>query len=178
MRQLQSGTLVAVLVLVAMLGVTTPTAAQEILVAPMNAVNEIPICFSFGSGSFAVLIQNEQSMIYQLTYQNLSPNVLFAHIHFGRADQAGGVSTFLCGGGTKPTPCPPSQGAVTGTIVAADIGGPANQGIAAGEFSELLLALRLGLTYANVHSDICPGGEIRGQIKSLTGSTTAEEAAR
>ena len=179
MRQLEIGTLVAVLVLVAMLGVTTPTVAQEYLVADMNAVVEIPICFSFGSGTFIVLINpDEQSMIFQLTYQNLSANVLFAHIHFGQADQAGGVSTFLCGGGTKPTPCPPSQGQITGTIVAADIGGPANQGIAPGEFAELLLALRFGLTYANVHSDICPGGEIRGQIRSLAGNAAAEEETR
>jgi hypothetical protein len=178
MRQLERGTLMTVLVLVAMLGVTMPTVAQEVLGAPMNAVNEIPICFSFGSGTFIVVINDEQSMNYQLTYQNLSPNVLFAHIHFGQANQAGGVSTFLCGGGTKPTPCPQSQGTITGTIVAADIGGPTNQGIAPGEFAELLLALRLGFTYANVHSDICPGGEIRGQIRPLTASTAADEETR
>ena len=169
----------AVLVLVAMLGVTTPTVAQEYLVADMNAVVEIPICFSFGSGTFIVRINpDEQSMDFQLTYQNLSPNILFAHIHFGRENQAGGVSTFLCGGGTKPTPCPPSQGQTTGTIVAADIGGPGSQGTAPGEFAELLLALRFGLTYANVHSDICPGGEIRGQIRPFPVNAAAEEETR
>jgi CHRD domain len=181
MRQLESGTLLIALVLVAMLGVTTPTVAQEVLAAPMNAVNEIPLCFSFGSGTFIVVIPDEQSMNYQLTYQNLSPNILFAHIHFGSANQTGGVSTFLCGGGTKPAPCPsspPGSGTVTGTIVAADIVGPTSQGIAQGEFTELLIALRLGLTYANVHSDICPGGEIRGQIRPLTGGSVAEEETR
>ena len=165
MRQLESGMLVAVFVLVALLGVTTPVMAQEIFVADMDASAEDPTCFSGGTGTFTVLINpGEQSMNFQLTYQNLSPNILFAHIHFGRADQQGGVSTFLCGGGTKPTPCPPSQGTTTGTIVATDISGPANQGIAPGEFSKLLTALRLGFTYANVHSTLCPEGEIRGQI--------------
>jgi CHRD domain len=179
MRQHKIGTLVAVVAVVALFGVTTPAAAQELFVANMNAVNEIPICFSFGSGTFFVLINPDgQSMAYQLTYQNLSPNILFAHIHFGQANQIGGVSTFLCGGGTKPTPCPPSGEPVTGTIVAADIGGPANQGIALGQFEELLIALRFGVTYANVHSDICPMGEIRGQIRPFTGSLAAEEETR
>jgi hypothetical protein len=164
MRQLESSTLLAVLTLVAILTATT-TVAQETHNATLRAIKEIPICFSGGSGTFTVTIPDEATMNFELTYQNLSPNILFAHIHFGRPLQAGGVSTFLCGGGTKPTACPPSQGTVTGTIVATDIGGPANQGIAPGEFAELLAALRSGLTYANVHSDICPGGEIRGQIR-------------
>jgi hypothetical protein len=165
MRQLEFGTLVAVFALAAMLAVTTSTGAQETHKATMNAIKEIPICFSGGSGTFTATIPDEASINFELTYQNLSANVLFAHIHFGRPLQAGGISTFLCGGGTKPTACPPSQGTVTGTIVASDIGGPATQGIAPGEFAELLAALRDGLTYANVHSDICPGGEIRGQIR-------------
>jgi CHRD domain len=165
MRQLELATLVAVFALAAMLAVTTPTVAQETHNATLKAIKEIPICFSGGSGTFTATIPDEATINFELTYQNLSPNVLFAHIHFGRPLQAGGVSTFLCGGGTKPTACPPSQGTVTGTIVASDIGGPANQGIAPGEFAELLTALRRGLTYANVHSDICPMGEIRGQIR-------------
>ena len=165
MRQLEIGTLGAVLALVAMLAVTPSAVAQETHAATLNAIKEIPICFSGGNGTFTATIPDEATINFELTYQNISPNVMFAHIHFGRPLQAGGVATFLCGGGTKPTACPPSQGTVTGTIVAADIVGPANQGIAPGEFAELLAALRSGLTYANVHSDICPGGEIRGQIR-------------
>jgi hypothetical protein len=43
--------------------------------------------------------------------------------------------------------------------------GPAAQGIAAGEFAELVRAIKAGATYVNVHSSLFPTGEIRGQIK-------------
>lgn len=38
-------------------------------------------------------------------------------------------------------------------------------GIAAGEFDELILAIREGATYVNVHTTGRPGGEVRGQIR-------------
>ena len=43
---------------------------------------------------------------------------------------------------------------------------PAAQGIAAGEFNELVAAIRAGATYANVHSTKYEGGEIRAQLDS------------
>ena len=54
---------------------------------------------------------------------------------------------------------------MTGTILPSDVVGPAGQGIAAGEFAELVRAIRNGATYANVHSEMFPGGEIRGNIR-------------
>ncbi|MDQ4029624.1 MAG: CHRD domain-containing protein, partial [Actinomycetota bacterium] len=78
---------------------------------------------------------------------------------------AGGVIAFLCGGGGKPA-CPATHGTVEGTIRPADVIGPAAQGIAAGEFDELVRAIRAGATYANVHSGTYPAGEIRGQIRT------------
>ena len=71
--------------------------------------------------------------------------------------------------GLAPT-CPQS-GTVTGTITAANVIAPMTpQGIAAGEFAELVEAMRAGVTYANVHSlPQFPGGEIRGQIRKGKG---------
>lgn len=54
--------------------------------------------------------------------------------------------------------CPASPGVITGTIRAADVIGPAAQGIAPGEFTELLAAVRADTTYVNVHSDLYPVG--------------------
>ena len=60
--------------------------------------------------------------------------------------------------------CPPSPATVTGTIRPADVIGPAGQGITAGQFAELVAAIRAGATYVNVHSSTYPGGEIRAQL--------------
>ena len=48
-------------------------------------------------------------------------------------------------------------------LVALDV--PAKLGIAAGEFAELVRAMRNGATYVNVHSVTYPAGEIRGNIR-------------
>src|SRR5205814_921559 len=63
------------------------------------------------------------------------------------------------------TPFCPAEGTVTGTIVAAQVLTVAGQGIDAGEFDELVAAIRAGVTYANVHSVLFPPGEIRGHIR-------------
>ncbi|MGP1674230.1 MAG: CHRD domain-containing protein, partial [Candidatus Limnocylindrales bacterium] len=46
----------------------------------------------------------------------------------------------------------------------ADVVGPTDQGIAPGEFAELVRAIRNGAAYANVHSTNFRSGEIRGNI--------------
>jgi Xaa-Pro aminopeptidase len=54
---------------------------------------------------------------------------------------------------------------VTGTIVAAQVLTATGQGIDAGEFDEVVRAIRAGTTYANVHSTTFAPGEIRGQVR-------------
>src|SRR6266478_6967144 len=118
-----------------------------------------------GSGTFEASLNGAGDEIsYTLTYNDLEGGaVLVAHIHFGARGFSGGVIAFLCGGGGKPA-CPASPATVTGTITAADIVGPAGQGIEPGAFAELVRAMRAGVTYTNVHSTKFPAGEIRGQI--------------
>ena len=40
----------------------------------------------------------------------------------------------------------------------------APQQLTAGDLAEVIRAIRAGAAYANVHTDLSPGGEIRGQI--------------
>ena len=90
-----------------------------------------------------------------------------AHIHFGQFAVNGGISVFLCsnlGNGPVGTPECPDSGTVKGTLTAADVVGPAAQGIDPGEFDELVAAIKAGIAYVNVHTDKFEGGEIRGQL--------------
>jgi hypothetical protein len=132
--------------------------------ARLNGFREIPTLSVRGSGQFSAEIAADgDSISYTLTYRNLTGPALFAHVHLGKPWVAAGVIAFLCGGGGQD-PCPGASGTVTGTITADDVVGPEDQGIAPGEFDELVRAMRAGATYVNVHTDAYPTGEIRGQI--------------
>jgi hypothetical protein len=109
---------------------------------------------------------------YELEFEDLEGDVTQAHIHLGQHSVNGGIMVWLCGTGTGALAGPagtPScgtgnSGGAAREITAADVVGPAGQGVSAGEFAELLLALRTGNAYANVHSTRNAGGEIRGQL--------------
>jgi hypothetical protein len=128
-----------------------------------------------GNGTFNALISNDNSRIdWELSYSDLEGAVQQAHIHFGQKGVTGPISVFLCTNlgngpaGTQPCPAPPAT--ISGTITAADVTNLANErGISAGEFDELLAAVRAGATYVNVHSTRWPGGEIRSQIDGNSG---------
>jgi CHRD domain len=136
--------------------------------ANLTGFQEVPAVSSFGSGTFRATVDDDaQTITYELSFGGLNSTTLFAHIHLGQRGANGGVAAFLCGGGDKPA-CPAGTGGtetVSGVIDAADVIGPAGQGIAPGEFDELVRAMRAGVTYANVHTMTQPGGEIRGQIR-------------
>ena len=136
---------------------------------------EVPAVSTVASGEFRARISNDDTQIdYELSYADLEGAVTQAHIPFGQKGVNGGISVWHCGNASPGPPaitpppgtpvCPPSPATVTGTLTAANVVGPAGQGIAAGEFAELIRAIRAGKTYANVHSSKFPGGEIRRQI--------------
>jgi hypothetical protein len=131
---------------------------------------EVPAVSTAGGGTFrARIAQDAEEITYELSYGGLAGDVQQAHIHLGQRYVNGGVSVFLCsnlGNGPEGTQaCPTPEGTVTGTIVPANVIGPAAQGIAAGEFAELVRAIRAGATYVNVHTTAHPGGEIRKQLR-------------
>jgi hypothetical protein len=121
-----------------------------------------------GTGSFRARIsESRQEISFRLSYAGLEGNITQAHIHFGGKAQSGGISVFLCSNVGSPVPtqaCPAAPGTVSGVLRPTDVIGPAGQGIAAGEFAELVAAIRNGTTYVNVHSSKYPAGEIRGQL--------------
>jgi hypothetical protein len=133
--------------------------------AEMAGRQEVPVVSTEAQGTFEATI-DDTSVSYTLTYEGLEGgSTLFAHIHLGQMTANGGVMTFLCGGGTKPTACPNGSGTVQGVITASDIMALGTQQVPAAGFDEFVRALRNGTAYANVHTTASPGGEIRGQIK-------------
>jgi hypothetical protein len=151
---------------------------DEDFAARLKPFEEVPSVSSVASGSFrAELNSSATALTYTLTYRNLEGAVQQAHIHFGDKDVNGGISIWLCSNlASPPTPpntqaCPmTTEATITGTVGATQTVGPVPQGIDAGQFAEIVRAIREGLAYANVHSDRFPGGEIRGQIERRRGN--------
>jgi CHRD domain len=140
--------------------------------AKLNGWEEDPSQVTTGKGSFRAHVDSATQISFTLKYRNLEGPAFASHIHIGSRHETGGVSAWLCGGTTQPA-CPPGQTAeavVNGTIQADDIVALTAQGVEAGNFAELLRAVRKGETYTNVHSTgRAPGGEIRGQNKANKG---------
>ena len=97
-----------------------------------------------------------------------------SHIHVGQLGVNGSIVIFLCQTAANPDPtglapqCP-QQGTVHGTITTANViaGSTASQQLAAGDLSAVITAIQAGAAYANVHTTVSPGGEIRGQIRTI-----------
>lgn len=130
---------------------------------------------SAATGRFHADIDDRRDLIrYELSYGGLESPVTQAHIHFGQRHTVGGIVVWLCQTAGTPapaavaavTPMCPQEGTVTGTIEPDQVLTVTGQGINAGEFEELVRAIRGGATYANVHTQLNAPGEIRGQLRS------------
>src|SRR5262245_46848177 len=141
------------------------------VIARLTGFQEVPSLSSQGSGRFSARVDAAaQTITYELTFGDLSTPATQAHIHFGQRSVNGGIVIFLCsnlGNGPAGTQaCPAGGGTITGTITAANVANPNEvQGIAPGEFDEILKAIRHGVSYVNVHTTKFAGGEIRGQLE-------------
>ena len=155
-----------VLAIALTLAVVSTAARAETRLAILEGVQENPSISTSAIGVFvATIADDEQSINVFLTYSPVEGGtVLAAHIHFAREFVNGAIVIHLCGSGGKPA-CPTPQGQVTVTLTAADVVEVAAQGIAAGQLAEVITAMRRGATYVNVHSQLAPSGEIRGQIQ-------------
>lgn len=129
---------------------------------------------STGSGTFrAIINENARTIDYELSFEALRAAVTQAHIHFGQRHTVGGIVVWLCQTTINPapaavassTPVCPQEGTVSGTITPSQVLAQNAQGFAAGDFDELVRAIRNRAAYANVHSTLFPPGEIRGHIR-------------
>ncbi len=176
MKRSSKLTVVLAAALVTMI-VAPVTADDGTVTTRLTGYQETPLTInSAASGEFKAKIRDGGTEIdYELTYRDLSSSPTQAHIHFGRPAITGMIVLFLCTnlnnaptGVPTPQACPPAPATITGTLTAADVIPRPAQGIdpnAAG-FAEMLEAIRAGAAYANVHTTVYPGGEIRGRLGS------------
>ena len=120
--------------------------------ATLSGDAEVPPVTTGAGGSFSATL-SDGTLSYTLTSD--ATGITQAHIHLGAADENGEVVAFLLGS------VDPGVDGIDepGTISAADVIGDI-----AGDFDALIAALNNGNAYVNVHTEMYPGGEVRGQI--------------
>jgi hypothetical protein len=155
--------------------VVAPVAAQAEHRTRLSGYDETPNTINTpASGEFrAKLRDGGTSIDYELTYRDLSSPVTQSHIHFGRPAISGGIVLFLCtnlappSGVPTPQACPDAPATITGTLTAANVIPLPDQGIDPGAagFAEMIEAIRVDAAYANVHTTVHPGGEVRSRLR-------------
>ena len=171
-KRVQLAAAVAVVAIASVVATTALAGGGKEIREELEGFQEVPAVSTEADGKFKAQVRGDE-IRWELRYEDLEGDVTQAHIHFGQRDVNGGISVWLCGtpdpaNNVNPPPgtqtCPPDPARISGTATAANVVGPAGQGIAAGEFDELLEAIEEGVTYANVHSTMFRGGEVRGQL--------------
>ena len=119
-----------------------------------------------GNGTFTATLDTSTNVFsYNFTFTGLTTNVIAGHIHGpfavgGGANSAGVILNFATLPGATFTGIGATAGSGSGSVtlnaataISATVNGDS--------LRKLLLA---GLTYANIHTQSNPGGEIRGQL--------------
>jgi hypothetical protein len=104
----------------------------------LSAAQEVPGCTSSALGNAVATVDGDQFCI-RLSYDGLSGPELFSHVHGPAAIGETGPVVFTMDMSTQKTQCFTLS-------------------------EDNMNAIENELYYFNVHSEMCPGGEIRGQI--------------
>ena len=146
--------------------------------ANLSGFQEVPVVSTTGTGRFRAEIISADEVRWELTYEGMESPVTQAHIHIAQRNVNGGIVLWLCGTtlATPPTPgpagtavCPQPGGTVSGTFTPTSVQTVAAQHFAAPDLAEVMSFVQAGLAYANVHTLMSPGGEIRGQTRKGRG---------
>ncbi len=126
--------------------------------ALLSGANEVPGIAS-GSGGTATVTLNTatRAVTYKIDVFNMPSGTTQAHFHVGGPGVAGPVVVNFV-----VQPNISNDFSISGTATSADLVPRQAQGI--GSWDDFIQALVLGQVYANVHSTVNPGGEVRGQV--------------
>ncbi len=117
------------------------------------------------SGRIRVVFNPSLSRIHViLRVENLAGGFTAAHFHCGRAGENGPVPFGL----VNPGPLELNGKTIRGTLTNEDFTGAdcvPNIGRPVNNIAALAFAMKKGLIYTNVHTEIFPPGEVRGQMR-------------
>lgn len=137
--------------------------ASHQFVTNLSGREEVPPVDTRARGQAIFKLSRDGSELsYRLIVANLR-DVLMAHIHLAPAGQNGGVVVWLYPSAPPPQLIPGRTSGVlaTGVITEANLTGA----LAGMTIADLVDELESGNAYVNVHTQLWPGGEIRGQIR-------------
>jgi hypothetical protein len=167
----------ALVIAASVLTFASTEAQAETIQATLTGIQEVPVVSTVAHGQFrATIAQGDQSIDFELRYSGLQGVVQQGHIHVAQPAVNGSIVVWLCQTETNLDPtglaaaCQPGQeteAVIKGTITSANViaGSMTAQQLTAGDLAEVIRAIRAGVAYANVHTNLSPGGEIRGQIR-------------
>jgi hypothetical protein len=156
----------ALLLAVLSAGCNDATEGQEFFQADLLGSNEVPPRETDATGVCAFVVRGDR-VDFSITTRALSSNVTGAHIHLAPAGangpvRVGFISPNLAGTNTvTPFAAPDGGILIENSFGASDVSGGLT-------LDDILTAMRTGGAYCNIHTSNFPGGEIRGQIRSIS----------
>jgi len=131
--------------------------------AKLSGSNEVPpvATAALGIATFhAIPVGHQQVINYELHLKNIK-GVTGAHIHIGNQGENGPVVAGLFNPNMNKSPTGVINGLLSaGTLTSSELTGP----LAGKTINNLLIIIRGGGAYVNVHTTQNQNGEIRGQI--------------
>lgn len=153
---------------------------ENVYDANLAGANSVPPVHSAAFGTFTTKIAEDMGVIhYSMHYDDLAGVPVAVHIHFAQKFANGAPLVTICNNGNPDIQdCPASGGYLDGTISVEDIQAIPAQGVHAGvddpaSFDALVLFMKVGFTYVNVHTlphhdsptTQPPVSELRGQLE-------------
>jgi hypothetical protein len=143
-----------------LLGMSVQAQAQTVrLTAILSGGSEAPAQVLTGAtGTGEVLVNMAtQDVTYTIRIFNIPSGTTAGHFHVGSAGTAGPVVVDLA-----PPPQISNDFVLTGTATAASLRPNQERGIR--DWTDFIQSLVGGQMYLNIHTNVNPGGEIRGQL--------------
>ena len=146
-------------------GCNDATEGQEVFQADLSGANEVPARDTGASGVCGFVVTGDR-VDFSITTRGLTSGVVGAHIHLAPAGSNGPVrvpfiNPNLAGTNTQTPFAAPDPGILMeNSFGASDVTGGLT-------LADVLGAMRSGNAYCNIHTVNFPGGEIRGQIRSV-----------